>query len=178
MRPPKRNTLNFTLAVRSILKFRGSIQIDISKQNRSESAFRIPNRREDISTVMTYKYQQTSVVLSSTWSSLSPKINPEAFTTETPFSVGSLEIDWPFHATSFPKKFYMKEAVMDDKNFLRGARSKKRWLPRFCENQNKITRAIPIGQYWVFKTRKIECCSIFFRVTVVLRVLQVWSGHH
>ena len=39
MRPPKRNTLIFTVAARSFLKFTGSIKIDISKQNRSDQLF-------------------------------------------------------------------------------------------------------------------------------------------
>ena len=39
MRPPRRNTLSLTVVVRSILKFRGSIKIDISKQNRPDQLF-------------------------------------------------------------------------------------------------------------------------------------------
>ena len=39
MRPPKRNTLTFKVAVLSILKFIGSIKIDINKQNRSDQLF-------------------------------------------------------------------------------------------------------------------------------------------
>ena len=39
MRPPKRITLTFTVAVRSIPKCIGSIKIDVSKQNRSDQLF-------------------------------------------------------------------------------------------------------------------------------------------
>jgi len=39
MRPAKRNTLTFTVAVRSIPKCIGSIKIDISKQNMSDQLF-------------------------------------------------------------------------------------------------------------------------------------------
>ena len=39
MKPLKRDTLTFTVAVRSILKFRGSIEIGISKQNKSDQLF-------------------------------------------------------------------------------------------------------------------------------------------
>ena len=39
MRPPKRITLTFTVAVRSIPKCMGSTKIDISKQNRSDQLF-------------------------------------------------------------------------------------------------------------------------------------------
>ena len=39
MRRPKRNTLSLTVVIRWILKFRGSIKIDISKQNRSDQLF-------------------------------------------------------------------------------------------------------------------------------------------
>ena len=50
---------------------------------------------------------------------------------------------------AFPKKNYATEAAMDDKNSLPRARSKKPWLPRSREKQNKYTRAMPTGQYWV-----------------------------
>ena len=116
MRPPKRNKLTFTVVVRSILKFRGSIKIDISKTTgqisflNSKPIFVVSNN------------QLVSI-----------------YRSNTIFCGQFRNWDWPFHATSFPKKNYTKEAV------------KKRWLPRYRENQNKITRAMPNGQYWVFK---------------------------
>ena len=44
---------------------------------------------------------------------------------------------------------------MDDITFLRRARSKKRWLPRFHESQNKIMRAMPNAQHWVFNKARV-----------------------
>ena len=41
MRPPKRNTLTFTVALRSIPKCMGSMKIVISKQNRSDQLFEV-----------------------------------------------------------------------------------------------------------------------------------------
>ena len=39
MRPPKRNTLTFTVTVRSIVKLKGSFKIDSSKQSSSDQLF-------------------------------------------------------------------------------------------------------------------------------------------
>ena len=44
---------------------------------------------------------------------------------------------------------------MDDKFFLRRARSKKRWLHHFHESQNKIMRAMPNAQHWVFNKARV-----------------------
>ena len=55
---------------------------------------------------------------------------------------------------AFPKKNYATEAAMDDKNSLPRARSKKPWLPRSREKQNKYTRAMPTGQYWVTQLKR------------------------
>ena len=59
---------------------------------------------------MLYKYQQTSVVLSATWSSLSPIIDPKAFTIATPLSADNSETEIDlFMLQVFPKKFTQRK---------------------------------------------------------------------
>ena len=106
MRPPKRNTLTFTVAVRSIPKCIGSIKIDISKQNRSDQLFEFQTEERILPPWWRTKYHQTSVVLSLTWSSLSWIIDPQAFTTATPYFVDNSEIEIGVSIPQvFPKKF-------------------------------------------------------------------------
>ena len=91
MRPPKRTTLTFTVAVRSTPKCIGSIKIDIStERNRSDQLFDFQTEETIFPLCV---FQQTSVVLSSPWSSLSPIIDLWAFTTAAPFSADNSEIE-------------------------------------------------------------------------------------
>ena len=69
-------------------------------------------------------------------------------------------------------KIYTKEAAMDDNNSLPRARSKKQWLPRSRENQNKDTHAMPTGQYWVFKKKKKQTKKKQNRSTVQLHIFR------
>ena len=50
-------------AVCSILKFIGPIKIDISKQKTSDQLFEIKTEERKFSSAVSYKHQQTSVVL-------------------------------------------------------------------------------------------------------------------
>ena len=146
MRLPKRNTLTFTARVRSIRKRIGSNKIDISRQNRSEQLFEFQSEKRIFPS---WSRTNPRCAIIDVISVVSNNWPVRIYNSNTIFCEELRNWDWPFHATSFPKKNCATEAAMDDKNSLPRARSKKRWLPRSCEKQNKYTFAMPTSQYWV-----------------------------
>ena len=143
MRLLNRNTLSLAIAARSILKFTGSIKIDISKQNRSDQLFEFqteekifpPWCRTNINKPPLCYHRRDLCCL-----------DPQAFTIATPFSADNSETEIDlFIPHVFPKKVYTTEAATDDKNSLPRTLLKKQWLPVSRETQNKNAR----NAYWL-----------------------------
>ena len=116
MRPPKRNTLTFTVAVRSIPKYIGSIKIDISKQNRSYQLFEFQTEernfhwRGDVQISKNLRYAIIDVIF------VVSKNQPVSiYNSNTIFCGQCRNWDWTFQAISFPKKIHTTEAAMDNK---------------------------------------------------------------
>ena len=115
MRLPKRNTLTFTVAVRSIPKCVGSIKIDISKQNRSDQLFEFQTEERifhcgdvQISTNLRCAIIDAIFVVSN-------NRHVSIYFSNTIFCGQFRNWDWPFHAISFRKKIHTTEAAMEDK---------------------------------------------------------------
>ena len=114
MRPPKRNTLTFTVAVRSIPKYIGSIKIDISKQNRWYQLFEFQTEERNfhcgdvqISKNLRYAIIDVIFVVSN-----NPPVS--IYNSNTIFCGQCRNWDWTFQAISFPKKIHTMEAAMPD----------------------------------------------------------------
>ena len=132
----------------------------------------LTNQREDISIVVSYKCQQTSVVLSWTWSSSSPTIDPYAFTTATPFSVDNSEIEIDL---SLPKVFGKKIAQRKQRRTteipFHALDLRNNYCLAFVRTKTN-TRAMPNGQYGIFKT---YFCNNDFERPFLLQSLAIFD---
>ena len=100
--------------------------------------------------MMSYKHQQTSVAHQRDLRCLQQSTRKH-LQQQTHFLRAIQKLRLTFPCPKFSQKIYTTEAAMDDKNSFSCGQSKKQWLPRSCEDQNKNTRAMPTGKYWVFK---------------------------
>ena len=115
MRPPKRNTLTFTVAVRSIPKCIWSIKIDISEKT-GQISFSNSKPKVHCGDVQISTNLHNLCYHRSGLRCIVSNINQlvSIHNSKTIFCGQFRNWDWPFNAVSFPKKIYTTEAAMYD----------------------------------------------------------------
>ena len=110
MRPRKRNTQTFTVPVRSIPNVKGQLRSMLANKT-GRISFSNSKPKRGYFHWSEIKHQQTSVVLSSTWSK-----RPVSIYNSNTISCGQFRNwDRPFHAIRFPNKIYTTEAALYDR---------------------------------------------------------------